>query len=55
VIVLLMNLLLRPLRHGCFDAAAVQSTLAVMHEVEIIDTPGDPAEGVLWTNAYNQC
>lgn len=40
---------------GCFDAAAVQSTLAVMHEVEIIETAGDPAEGVLWTNAYNEC
>jgi hypothetical protein len=40
---------------GCFDAAAVQSTLAVMHEVEITDTAGDPAEGVLWTNEYNEC
>jgi hypothetical protein len=41
--------------NGCFDAAAVQSTLAVMHEVEITDTAGDPAEGVLWTNEYNEC
>jgi len=40
---------------GCFDAAAVQSTLTVMHEVEITDSAGDPAEGTLWTNAYNQC
>jgi ABC-type nitrate/sulfonate/bicarbonate transport system substrate-binding protein len=40
---------------GCFDAAAVQSTLATMHEVEITDTAGDPAEGALWTNAYNDC
>jgi NitT/TauT family transport system substrate-binding protein len=40
---------------GCFDAVAVQSTLTVMHEVEITDAAGDPAEGVLWTNAYNDC
>lgn len=40
---------------GCFDAAAVRSTLTVRHEVEITDTAGDPAEGVSWTNAYNQC
>jgi ABC-type nitrate/sulfonate/bicarbonate transport system substrate-binding protein len=40
---------------GCFDAAAIQSTLTVMHQVEIIDTAGDPAESVLWTNAYNDC
>jgi hypothetical protein len=33
----------------------VQSTLATMHEVEITATAGDPAEGVLWTNAYNDC
>lgn len=40
---------------GCFDPAAVQSTLAVMHEVGITGSAGDPAEGVLRTNAYNQC
>ncbi len=40
---------------GCFDAAAVQSTLATMQVVEITATAGDPAEGVLWTNAYNDC
>jgi hypothetical protein len=33
----------------------VQSTLTVMHEVGLTDDAGDPAEGVLWTNAYNQC
>jgi NitT/TauT family transport system substrate-binding protein len=40
---------------GCFDAEAVRSTLATMHEVGITETPGDPADGALWTNAYNQC
>ncbi|WP_345604445.1 ABC transporter substrate-binding protein [Pseudonocardia adelaidensis] len=40
---------------GCFDAAAVQTTLTVMHDVQITDSAGDPAEGALWTNAYNQC
>jgi NitT/TauT family transport system substrate-binding protein len=40
---------------GCFDAAAVQSTLKTMYEVEITESEGDPAEGVLWTNAYNEC
>lgn len=41
--------------NGCFDAAAVQSTLAVMQQAGITETAGDPAEGALWTNAYNQC
>jgi ABC-type nitrate/sulfonate/bicarbonate transport system substrate-binding protein len=40
---------------GCFNAAAVQTTLTTMHEVELTPTAGDPAEGVLWTNAYNNC
>jgi NitT/TauT family transport system substrate-binding protein len=40
---------------GCFDAAAIEDTLAVMHEVEITETAGDPAEGALWTNDYNDC
>jgi NitT/TauT family transport system substrate-binding protein len=40
---------------GCFDAEAIRATLATMHEVEITETAGDPAEGALWTNAYNQC
>ena len=40
---------------GCFDPEAVRTTLATMREVEITTTEGDPAEGVLWTNAYNDC
>jgi ABC-type nitrate/sulfonate/bicarbonate transport system substrate-binding protein len=40
---------------GCFNAAAVRTTLTTMHEVELTPTAGDPAEGVLWTNAYNNC
>lgn len=40
---------------GCFDPDAVATTLATMHDVEITPAPGDPAEGVLWTNAYNNC
>jgi NitT/TauT family transport system substrate-binding protein len=42
-------------QNGCFDAGAVQTTLATMHDVEITPSAGDPAEGVLWTNAYNDC
>ncbi|GAA1271953.1 ABC transporter substrate-binding protein [Pseudonocardia aurantiaca] len=40
---------------GCFNAAAIQTTLTTMHEVQLTPTAGDPAEGVLWTNAYNNC
>lgn len=40
---------------GCFDAEAIRDTLTVMHEVEITETAGDPAEGALWTNDYNDC
>lgn len=40
---------------GCFDPEAVQTTLATMHDVEITPDEGDPAEDVLWTNAYNNC
>jgi NitT/TauT family transport system substrate-binding protein len=40
---------------GCFDAEAIRTTLATMHDVEITETPGDPAEGALWTNTYNDC
>jgi NitT/TauT family transport system substrate-binding protein len=42
-------------RDGCFDAAAVSKTLEVMHEIELTAEAGDPAEDVLWTNAYNGC
>jgi NitT/TauT family transport system substrate-binding protein len=42
-------------QNGCFDAGAVQTTLATMHDVEITPSEGDPAEGVLWTNTYNDC
>lgn len=42
-------------RDGCFDQQAVQTTLATMHDVEITPAAGDPAEGVLWTNDYNDC
>jgi NitT/TauT family transport system substrate-binding protein len=40
---------------GCFEGEAVRTTLATMHDVEITPSQGDPAEGVLWTNAYNNC
>lgn len=42
-------------RDGCFDAAAVSKTLEVMHDIELTAEAGDPAEGALWTNAYNGC
>jgi NitT/TauT family transport system substrate-binding protein len=40
---------------GCFDGEAVSKTLEVMHEIELTAEAGDPAEDVLWTNAYNGC
>jgi len=40
---------------GCFRPEAVRSTLTTMHDVQIIPAQGDPAEGALWTNAYNNC
>jgi NitT/TauT family transport system substrate-binding protein len=40
---------------GCFDADAIQTTLTTMHDVGITPAEGDPAEGALWTNDYNDC
>jgi ABC-type nitrate/sulfonate/bicarbonate transport system substrate-binding protein len=40
---------------GCFSPDAVRTTLTTMHDVGITPTEGDPAEGALWTNAYNTC
>lgn len=40
---------------GCFDEAAVRSSLDIMFETEIIEEEGDSADGVFWTNAYNGC
>ena len=40
---------------GCFDAEAIRTTLTTMHEVGITPVEGDPAEGALWTNEYNDC
>ncbi len=40
---------------GCFDQAAVKTTLETMHDIELTAEAGDPAEDVLWTNAYNGC
>ena len=40
---------------GCFDADAITTTLTTMHEVGITSAEGDPAEGALWTNEYNDC
>jgi NitT/TauT family transport system substrate-binding protein len=42
-------------RNGCFEAGAVRTTLATMHDVEITTSAGDPAEGMLWTTTYNSC
>jgi ABC-type nitrate/sulfonate/bicarbonate transport system substrate-binding protein len=41
--------------NGCFTAKAVAASLDTMLEAKIIATPGDPAEGVLWTSKYNSC
>lgn|SRR5690625_552738 len=40
---------------GCFDPDAVETSLATMHDVEITESAGDPTEGELWTNDYNDC
>ncbi len=40
---------------GCFTQKAVAGSLDTMLEAKIIDTKGDPAEGVLWTAKYNSC
>jgi NitT/TauT family transport system substrate-binding protein len=40
---------------GCFDAEAIEATLTTMHDVGITPAVGDPAEGALWTNEYNDC
>lgn len=40
---------------GCFDAAMVQSTLDTMLELGVIEEKADAAEGVFWTNEYNDC
>jgi NitT/TauT family transport system substrate-binding protein len=40
---------------GCFEATAIQTTLTTMHDVGITPAEGDPAEGALWTNEYNDC
>lgn len=40
---------------GCFDADAIQTTLTTMHDIGITPAEGDPAEGALWTNEYNDC
>jgi NitT/TauT family transport system substrate-binding protein len=42
-------------KDGCFDPAAVETTLTTMHDIELIPEAGDPAEDALWTNAYNGC
>ncbi|HEX6354720.1 ABC transporter substrate-binding protein [Actinophytocola sp.] len=40
---------------GCFDMAAIRTTLTTMHDVGITPASGDAAEGALWTNEYNGC
>jgi NitT/TauT family transport system substrate-binding protein len=40
---------------GCFTAEGVADSLEIMLEAGIMDSEGDPAEGVLWTNDYNGC
>lgn len=42
-------------RDGCFDPAAVRSTLETMDSVELTPDLGDANEGALWTNDYNGC
>jgi NitT/TauT family transport system substrate-binding protein len=42
-------------KDGCFDAASVKKALDTMFETKIIESEGDPAEDVFWTNKYNGC
>lgn len=40
---------------GCFETEVVQGTLNTMLELKVIDEKADAAEGVFWTNEYNEC
>jgi ABC-type nitrate/sulfonate/bicarbonate transport system substrate-binding protein len=40
---------------GCFTSDGVADSLEIMLEAGIMESEGDPSEGVLWTNDYNGC
>jgi ABC-type nitrate/sulfonate/bicarbonate transport system substrate-binding protein len=42
-------------KDGCFAQESVKKALDTMLETEIIESAGDPKEGVFWTNKYNGC
>ena len=51
-----LNALLPALsKDGCFEASSVETALDTMLETKIIESEGDPAEDVFWTNKYNGC
>jgi NitT/TauT family transport system substrate-binding protein len=41
--------------NGCFKTEVVRGTLDTMLELKVIDEKADAAEGVFWTNEYNDC
>jgi hypothetical protein len=51
-----LNALLPALsKDGCFSEESVKTALDTMLETKIIESPGDPKDGVFWTNKYNGC
>jgi len=42
-------------KDGCFAEQSVKTALDTMLETKIIESAGDPKEGVFWANKYNGC
>jgi NitT/TauT family transport system substrate-binding protein len=42
-------------KDGCFEAESVKTALDTMLQTKIIESEGDPAENVFWTNQHNEC
>ena len=42
-------------KDGCFDEKSVKTALDTMLQTKIIESPGDPKEGIFWSNKYNGC
>ena len=42
-------------KDGCFDEQSVKTALDTMLQTKIIESAGDPKEGVFWSNEYNGC
>jgi NitT/TauT family transport system substrate-binding protein len=42
-------------KDGCFEEQSVKKALDTMFATKIIESEGDPKEGVFWTNKHNGC